>query len=151
MTHHLGGLGHRIEPSRKCSTALPQPSLRKLQVQLCDLSAGGRERRAPPLLNARDIEDVGIGEHPARRARPILPPLTCPATETTKSAEQANGKRELTSKEGVRACCGALCVRTMRCTNSTASFSECRSAAVASVAPTSPSRVDPASRQPSFL
>ena len=138
-------------PSRKCRRSRPQASQRKLQSQLFDLYAGGRERRAPLLLSAGSIEEDGISEHLARRARPILPPLACPETETTKSAEQANGKRELTSKEGVRACCGALCVRTMRCTNSTASVSERGSATVASGAPTSPSRVDPASRQPSFL
>ena len=68
-----------------------------------------------PLLKARYmyIEDVDIDEHPARRARPIVPPLTYPAAETTKSAEEANGKRELTSRRSVQACCGALWVRTM--------------------------------------
>ena len=151
MTHHLGGVGQRIGHPESIEGRGPKASLRKLQVRLCDLYAVGRERPASPFLKARYIEEDGISEHLARRARPILPPLTCPAAETTKSAEEANGKRELTSKEGVRACCGALWVRTMICTTSTASVSERGSATVASGAPTSPSRVDPASRQPSFL
>ena len=138
-------------PSLKYRRSRPQAYVERLQSQLFDLYAGGRERRPPPLSSGGSIKEDGISEHLARRARPIVPPLTCPAAETTKSAEEANGKRELASKEGVRACCGALCVRTMRCTNSTASVSERGSAAAASGAPTSPSRVDPASRQPSFL